>query len=444
MLRKRIVLISLLSLLVIAGGALPLRTEAQAGYQPTAANLEARHWFQDAKFGMFIHWGVYSVLGDGEWVMNIRKIPIHDYEKLPPAFNPVDFNAAEWVAIAKAAGMKYITITSKHHDGFAMFDSKVSDYNIVARTPYKKDPLKMLAEECHRQGLKIFFYHSQLDWHNPDYYPRGNTGHDGGRPENGNFSRYIDYMNGQLRELLTNYGEVGGIWFDGWWDKPDANWRLDETYKLIHDLQPAALVGSNHHRKPNPGEDFQMFEKDLPGAKTAGFNKDSEVGQLPLETCETMNNSWGFNINDHQYKSTRDLVRYLVRAAGNNANFLLNVGPMSNGKIQPEFVTHLREMGQWLAKNGESVYGTRGGPITPRVWGVTTQKGNRVYVHVLDWNGSDALWLPVGSRLKSAKFLKDGSAADVVQANGGVLIKSIPRSAADEFDTVVELELEGN
>ena len=191
---------------ILAG---PIR--AQSGYRPAASNLAAREWFQDARFGMFVHWGVYSLLADGEWVMNNRKIPIADYEKLPPAFNPIDFDAAEWVSLAKAAGMKYITITSKHHDGFAMFDSKVSDYTIVSRTPYRKDPLKALAEETRRQGLKLFFYYSQLDWHNPDYFPRGRTGQDAGRPEQGNWPRYIDYMNGQLRELLTNYGELGGI-----------------------------------------------------------------------------------------------------------------------------------------------------------------------------------------------------------------------------------------
>ena len=158
--------------------ALSVPLVAQPGYRPSASNLAAREWFQDARFGMFIHWGVYSVLADGEWVMNNRKIPVADYEKLPGFFNPISFDAAEWVSLAKSAGMKYITITSKHHDGFAMFDSKVSDYNIVARTPYKKDPLKALAEECRRQGLKLFFYYSQLDWHNPDYFPRGRTGQD--------------------------------------------------------------------------------------------------------------------------------------------------------------------------------------------------------------------------------------------------------------------------
>src|ERR1044072_657312 len=317
---------------------------AQAKYTPTPNNLGARHWFQDARFGLFIHWGVYSVLEDGEWVMQNKKIPIRDYEGLPARFNPTEFKAAEWVALAKAAGMKYITITSKHHDGFAMFDSRVSDWNIVARTPYKKDPLKMLADECHRQGMKLFFYHSQLDWHHPDYFPRGRTGEFAGRADQGEWFKYLDYMDAQLTELLTNYGKIGGIWFDGMWDKPEADWRLEKTYKLIHALQPDALVVSNHHKAPFAGEDFQMFEKNLPGKNTAGFNT-TAIGALPLETCETINNSWGYNANDKKFKSPRELIRYLVRAAGFNANFLLNVGPMPNGKIQPEFVATLKELG---------------------------------------------------------------------------------------------------
>lgn len=414
---------------------------AQTGYKPTPENLAAREWFQDARFGLFVHWGVYSVLGDGEWVMNTKKIPIGDYEKLPALFNPTEFDAAEWVSLAKAAGMKYITITSKHHDGFAMFDSKVSDYNIVRRTPYKKDVLKALAEECRRQGLKLFFYHSQLDWHHPDYFPRGRTGQDAGRPDQGNWPRYLEYMNAQLRELLTNYGDVAGIWFDGWWDKPDADWQLDRTYALIHQLQPGALIGANHHRRPNPGEDFQMFEKDLPGGRTSEFNKDSEIGELPLETCETMNGAWGFNITDRRYKSTRDLVRYLVRAAGSNANFLLNVGPMPNGRIQPEFVTRLREIGTWLSKNGESIYGTRGGPIAPHPWGATTRKGDRVYVHVLDSPDASLLLPPLPSPVRSARLLDGGRAVPFKTGDFGVVL-TLPRDAIDPIDTIVVLELE--
>ncbi len=419
--------------------AFPPVAGAQSSYHPTSANLHARRWFQDAKFGMFIHWGVYSVLGDGEWVMNNRKLTGAEYQKLPAFFNPTEYNPAEWVGLAKAAGMKYITITSKHHDGFAMFATHQSGWNIVDRTPYHKDVLKMLADECHKQGIKLFFYYSQLDWHNTDYYPRGVTGHTTGRPERGDWNKYLDYMDNQLRELLTGYGEVGGIWFDGMWDKPDADWRLSRTYGLIHELQPQALIGSNHHHAPFPGEDFQMFEKDLPGKNTAGFNQTS-ISDLPLETCETMNDAWGFNIGDSHYKSTQQLIQYLVRAAGNNASFLLNVGPMPDGKIQPEFVSRLKEMGAWMGRYGESIYGTRGGPIEPRLWGVTTQRDNRVYVHILDWQDSSLLLPKLPTAVRSAHFLKDGSKAEFIENDYGVLLE-IPASVRDAYDTVVALEV---
>lgn len=407
-------------------------------YQPAPENLQAREWFQDSKFGLFIHWGVYSVLGKGEWVMNNDKMTVADYEKLPAQFNPVEFNAAEWVRMAKDAGMKYITITSKHHDGFAMWGTKQSDWDIVDRTPYGKDVLKALADECHRQGIKLFFYHSHLDWHNPDYYPLGRTGHASGRPEGGDFNKYLDYMNGQLRELLTGYGEIGGIWFDGMWDKPDADWKLNTTYSLIHSLQPAALVGSNHHLKPFEGEDFQMFEKDLPGKNTSGFSGTSEVGSLPLESCDTINGAWGYNSSDKTYKSTKQLIQYLVKAAGNNANFLLNVGPMPSGKIQPEFVQQLHEVGDWLRKNGESVYGTRGGPIAPRSWGVTTQTKDKIYLHVLDWN-DELLALPRMAKVKNAKMLESGQKVELRNAEGGVMLR-FPTAYRDPADTVIVME----
>lgn len=413
---------------------------AQEGYTPTPENLKAREWFQDARFGLFIHWGVYSVLGDGEWVMNNQQIPVTQYEKLPDFFNPTAFDAKAWVDMVKAAGMKYITITSKHHDGFAMYDSKVSDYDIVDRTPYKKDVIKMLADECRRQGIKLFFYHSQLDWHHPDYFPRGRTGGATGRPDSGNWNRYLDYMDTQLTELLTNYGDIGGIWFDGMWDKPDAEWRLGQTYSLIHKLQPAALVGSNHHLAPFPGEDFQMFEKDLPGHNTTGFSADSKIGDVPLETCETINNSWGFNLKDNRNKSRKDLIQYLVKAAGYNANFLLNVGPMPNGEIQPDHITLLKQMGEWLGKNGETIYATEGGPLTARDWGVTTQKGNRVFVHILKWHDESLLIPSWGKRIRSAKLFADGSPVKFLQNDYGILL-NIPKAKMDEVDTIVELEV---
>jgi len=431
--------------LILLAFTLPLM--GQATYQPTAENLKARQEFQDAKFGMFIHWGVYSVLGDGEWIFHNRKMTVHEYERLPKFFNPQKFDAAAWVALAKAAGMKYITITSRHHDGFAMFDSKVSDWNIVERTPYGKDPLKMLADECHRQGIKLFFYYSQLDWHHADYYPRGKTvvdrgPWDNGRPDRGNWNAYLDdYMDGQLRELLTNYGPVGGIWFDGMWDKPDADWHLEKTYALIHQLQPAALIIPNHHQTPKPGEDVQTFEKDLPGQNTASFNTTYVSDRLPLESSNTLNGSWGFNITDSKYKTPEQVEEMLVRSAGNNSNLLLNIGPQPNGEIQEEFVTRLRAVGEWLSRYGDAIYSTRGGPLPPADWGVTTQRANKVYVHILNWNAPLLALPPIPKTIKTAQLLLTGSPVQFTQSSNGVVFH-VPAAKKDEVDRVIVLALD--
>src|SRR5947208_1186830 len=221
-------------------------------------------WFRDAKYGLFIHWGLYSIpagewkgrrsLGLGEWIMFRTPVPVKEYEPLAKQFNPVKFNADEWVKLAKDAGMRYIVITSKHHDGFAMFHSKVSLYNIVDATPFKRDPIKELAAACQKQGIKLFFYYSQFDWHNADYFPRGATGHFTGRPNTGDWNRYLEFQEAQLRELLTNYGPIGGIWLDGWWDQQGTpqqeRWQLDRTYQMIHALQPSTLIVNNHHQTP--------------------------------------------------------------------------------------------------------------------------------------------------------------------------------------------------
>ena len=228
----------------------------QIGQSGTDLRKERAQWFQDAKFGMFIHWGIYSIPAKGEWVMHNDGIKVEDYEKFALEFNPVLYDAAEWVRIAKDAGCRYITITSKHHDGFAMWDSKVTDWDIVERSAYGKDVLKMLADECEKQDMALFFYHSHLDWHHPDYFPRGRTGLQSGRAEYGDFDEYIDFMNSQIAELCSGrYGKVAGFWFDGWWDqqiertekRTYVDWRLEETYNLIHKLQPQSLIGNNHH-----------------------------------------------------------------------------------------------------------------------------------------------------------------------------------------------------
>jgi alpha-L-fucosidase len=421
-------------------------------YRPSATNRKMREWFQDSKFGMFIHWGVYSVLGDGEWVMHNNKLTVEEYEKLPTLFNPVEYDPAEWVRIAKNAGMKYITITSKHHDGFAMYDSKVSDYDTVDRTPFKKDGLKMLADECTKQDMKLFFYYSHLDWHHTDYYPRGRTGEHSNRPNHGDFNKYLDYMNTQIAELCSgNYGVIAGIWFDGWWDQQlkkagepvkntQVDWRLEETYDLIHKLQPQALIGNNHHVAPFLGEDFQMFEKDLPGCNTTGFSGDAEIGSLPLETCETINKSWGYNKNDKDFKSSETLIQYLVRAAGSNANFLLNVGPISSGKIQPEFVLRLGQIGQWMAKNGDSIYGTRGGPLEPAENYVATHKDDKIYLHVLNWKGENHIVIPsVPKKIGKTWKLDDGKAVQIRKNRQGLVV-SLQKERQNNIDTIIVLE----
>jgi alpha-L-fucosidase len=425
----------------VAFVAVWLATASTIGAQDTTIpkeRLAAREWFQDARFGLFIHWGAYSLLGNGEWVMQNRKITVPEYEWLATTFNPVKFDARAWVSLARAAGARYITITSRHHDGFSMFRTAATPYNIVEWTPFRRDPMQELAEECRRQGIKLFFYYSQLDWRHPDYWPRGNTGEGSGRPSNGDWNRYLAFMNQQLTELLTNYGPIGGVWFDGMWDKPNAEWRLGESYALIHRLQPAALIIPNHHKTPLPGEDVQTFEQDLPGANTAGFNT-TEIGNLPTETSLTINGAWGFNITDRNHKTVRQLVHTLVRAAGTGTNLLLNIGPRPDGTIQSEFVERLEAMGRWLGTYGRSVYGTRAGPVTPRSWGATTRRGDTVYVHVLSWSDR-ALAIPdIGARVRRATMLATGQAIPFSQSETGITV-TLPQRGADEHDQVVVLE----
>lgn len=426
---------------------------AQINYTPSKENLEARTAFQDAKFGMFIHWGVYSNLGDAEWVMQNQDIPIDRYELLPSFFNPIDFDAAEIVKLAKDAGMKYITITTKHHDGFAMYDSKVSEYNIVDATPYGKDIFRMLEQECKKEGIKLFAYYSQLDWHHPDYFPRGWTGRKTGRLEKGDWNAYLEYQDAQIKELAENY-DIAGFWFDGWWDQAPKkedwhkrveyriegiDWNLEKTYKMIHDVDSELLIGNNHHEFPFAGEDFQMFEKDLPGKNTSGFGG-ADIGRLPIETCETINHSWGFNLQDGKHKSIKDLIVYLVKAAGNNANFLLNIGPMPNGNIQQEHKDRLKAIGEWLKVYGETIYGTRQGKVSLDQKVVSTVKGDKIYLHILELEGNELRIPDFDERLKKATIFKDKTPVEF-KLKKGVLTLTIPEVKKEKVDTVIELML---
>ena len=424
---------------------------AAQNYTPSQENLEAREWFQDARFGLFVHWGVYSLLGDGEWVMNNQNISIDEYEKLPRFFNPIDFDPAEWVAMVKEAGMKYITITSRHHDGFSMFDSKVTDYDIIDQTPYGKDVLKLLAEECRKQGIKLFFYYSLLDWNRDDYFPRGRTGRGiPGRGE-GKWEDYIAFMKAQLKELLTNYGEIGGIWFDGHWDQKEWNgkkfgslkvdWHYDEIYGMIHQMQPQALIGNNHHIGVIEGEDFQMFEKDLPGNNTTGWGTPADqIGTVPLEVCETINGSWGFNLQDRKHKSEKELIHYLIKAAGYASNLLLKVGPMPNGKIQPKHQTSLKAMGVWLKENGTTIYGTRKGPIPPNNDFVSTQKEKTVYIHLLNPQIEVIHTDQVPVKIKGIYEAKSKTKLPFRNDRFGLAI-DVSSLEKDPIDTVIKIEL---
>jgi alpha-L-fucosidase len=413
-------------LCLLLAGLVPVRADDAA-----SRSADARAWFEDAKFGLFIHWGVYSLLGKGEWVMETDKIPIAEYRKLPPQFNPVKFDPEDWARLAKAAGVRYVTITSKHHDGFCMFDSKLTDYDVVDASPYGKDPLKALADALRKQRIKLFFYYSLLDWHHPDFYPLGKSGRHAGREPKGDWKKYVAYYQGQVRELCTNYGEIGGIWFDGWWDRPEAAWDLEGTYKLIHELQPGALVGNNHHVAPFPGEDFQMFEQDLPGENSAGFNK-AGVAALPLETCLTINQSWGYNASDDHYKSPEQIIHALVGAAGRGANLLLNIGPRPDGTISPESSERLATVGRWLETNGQAIFGTRRGPISPQPWGVTTVRTGRdgeaqdVFVHVLK------------SDVKSITLPEELIEYEAIPLGKATPLKSEAAKGRDQLDIPVE------
>lgn len=421
-----------------------------SSYTGSPENGEAREWFSDAKFGLFIHWGPFSIPGSGEWVMNDRNITVKNYSRLMDFFNPIAFDASAWVKMAKDAGMQYITLITRHHDGFSMWDTKYSDFNIM-HSPYKKDIVKLMADECHRQGIKLFLYYSLLDWRRDDYsWWTGRTGKGTGRTVHGKWEDYIQFMKDQLTELLTNYGEIGGIWFDGYWDQtapegaadrsPRIDWHLNEIYSLIHHLQPQCLIGNNHHLTPFPGEDFQMFERDLPGENKSGLSYQSPSQKMPLETCETINNSWGFNITDTTYKTPEQLVHYLVRASGYGANLLLNIGPMPNGNIQPEFRERLSYMGKWLQTYGESIYDTKGGYIRPRDWGCLTQKDNKLFVHILKRpSGNITLENFPYKKISKTWLLKDGTKITAVLHNGQLTLTPATWNEEDP-DQVIVLE----
>jgi len=414
----------------------PAIVEARA--QHTGARTDPRldSW-REAKFGMFIHWGLYAIPagewqgrqipGIGEWIMHRARIPVSEYEKLAGQFNPTEFDAAEWVSLAKEAGQRYMVITSKHHDGFCMFDSKVTNYDIVDATPYGRDPLKELAEECAKQGLRFGFYYSQTqDWHHPD--GEGNDwDYD---PAKKNFARYLDeYVKPQVRELLSNYGPISIIWFDT--PKGITREQSQSLLDLVHSLQPDCLVCG---RVGNQLGDY---------ASTGDNRIPDTAVDMDWETPATINDTWGFKKTDSNWKASEELIRKLVDIVSKGGNYLLNVGPTAEGVIPKPSVDRLRAVGKWLAANGEAVYGTVPGPIQGLDWCRSTAKAGRLYVHVFDWPSGGALRLPrPGQQVTGAYLLSDPESTLSVTQRDGELVVQGPSSPPDPADTVLVLTVE--
>lgn len=410
-------------------------------YTPSVEVLESRRQFAEDRFGIFIHWGIYSMFGQGEWYLNYGP-RADEYAKAASGFYPAGFDASEWADAISGSGARYICFTTRHHDGFSMWHTEQSPYNIVDATPFRRDVLRELSEACRKKDLSLHLYYSHLDWTRDDY-PQGRTGHTTGRDSlRADWPRYREFMDRQLTELLTGYGPIRAVWFDGWWDHDSDSipfdWQLDTQYELIHKLQPACLVGNNHHQTPFPGEDIQIFERDLPGENTAGLSG-QEIGKLPLETCNTMNGMWGYKVVDTNYKDARTLIRYLVRTAGMGANLLLNIGPRPDGRLPDQALQRLREIGEWMKVYGETIYGTSGSDFKAD-WGTSTRKDNRLFAHIMTPSSTD-IFIPVKEKVKDVRFFSDPSVKlRHKRVKDGVCLSldSVP----DDIDFVVELILD--
>lgn len=409
-----------------------------AALKESPAQRDARMaWWREAKFGLFIHWGVYSVLagkyGDntnyGEWIMNSAKIPVAKYHEFASQFNPVKYNPELWVKTAKDAGMKYIVITSKHHDGFTLYPSDASKWNIADATPYKKDLLGPLVNAAKADGLKIGFYYSQSqDWNNPGGAKSGFKEGDGwDDAHKGNYDEYLKNVAvPQVKEILTRY-PIDILW----WDTP--------MFMTAQRAAPLAAL-----TKLRPG---LIMNNRLGG----GFKGDTATPEqfVPVtgypgdwETCMTMNNHWGYNAYDQNWKSSAELIQKLADICAKGGNFLLNVGPTSEGEFPPACVERLREVGQWLRVNGDAIYGTSRSPFPYLAWGVATSKGDTLYLHVFDWPKNGKLIVPLSNKAKSATLLASGEKLSVTRADGKLVIK-IPTIAPDAADSVIALEIKG-
>jgi alpha-L-fucosidase len=406
-------------------------------------------WFSEARFGMFIHWGVYSVPAGqwkdktnyGEWFLEETHMPVSQYEKFAQEFNPVKFDAKQWVGMAKEAGVKYIVITSKHHDGFGMFPSQETDWCIKS-TPFQRDPLKELSEACREAGIKFCLYHSIMDWHHPDWGTR--------RPWNDkakgtpDMDRYTAYMKRQLKELVTNYGPLGILWFDGEWEAPWTHDRGVDLYAYCRSLQPDIII-NNRVGKARAGMEGMDKGKGLGDYGTPEQNVPAN-GFGPgvyWESCMTMNDHWGYNKHDNHWKSAKELIQILVDCSSKGGNYLLNVGPTSEGLIPPPSVERLKSMGEWMKVNGQSIYGTTASSIDKPQWGRSTTKGATIYLHVFDWPKDGKLRVGgIPRPVKKAWLLSDPEKKPLkTTGNPKYLVVDVPAQAPDAIDTVIGVEM---
>jgi alpha-L-fucosidase len=450
MMSKKLLLFSLL-----AAGLACANVSAAADYMDeTPAQHDARmSWWRQARFGMFIHWGLYAeaagewngetTTGAGEWIMNDKQIPLSQYAKLVPRFNPVKFDATQWVRIAKGAGMKYIVITSKHHEGFGMYHSALTDW-CIASTPFPRDPLKELAAACRAEGITFCFYHSIMDWHNPEYAPRKPWNDIDKNPPD--FDRYNAFLKGQLKELLTGYGPLGVLWFDGQWENTWTYERGADLYNYVRALQPGIIindrVGTGLALQPGQRRygDYKTPEQTIP---PNGFG-----AGVDWETCMTMNDTWGYKKSDEHWKSTETIVRNLIDCASKGGNYLLNVGPTGEGLIPDASIQRLEETGRWIKANGEAIYGTSAGPFTRQLpWGRCTQKtdrfGTTLYLHVFQWPADGKLIVPgLKNKAKSASMLASREKVATASSESG-LVLTVPLQAPDALSSTVVLRLQG-
>lgn len=416
---------------------------AQNGANAAGETKEQRdarmHWWREARFGMFIHWGLYAVPagtwqgkplhGNGEWIMNSARIPVADYAALAPQFNPVKFDAAQWVKTAKDAGMKYIVITSKHHDGFAMFHSRVDGYNIYDATPFKRDPLKELADACAKEGIKLGFYYSQFqDWHHPGGGIYGGRWDAAQQGDIGDYAKNVAIP--QVREILSNYGPVAVLW----WDTPGS--MSKEDVQALHQLlrlQPQ-IITNNRLGGPFSG-DTETPEQSIP---VSGFRG------RDWETCMTINDTWGYKSDDHNFKSTQTLLRNLIDIASKGGNYLLNVGPTAEGLIPQPEVDRLREMGRWLNTNGEAIYGTSASPFKKSpAWGRVTSKPGKLYLHIFNWPADGKLLVPITSKVTKATLLAVPEKPLSVTGSAAGAEISLPSVAPDPIASVIAVDIDG-